>query len=380
MIYEFNRGSVSEALSTLTVKQLCTFSHDVNYNITINDKSQLRRYSFPHFIHLSNFSLSGSAIEQQLFAKDIPDDWFEKQYQLNLIRQLIAWEKHTLQKTDADFLGNEKVFKLILKSYNKNQQNFKINMIWLDAQIFMFLIEDDFKVVRDFDRNVQAKRTYEKLNFRTFMTQPLNSQLPKKAVLCSNYCSLTQTTLGTVKIFFAGNIDSVEGDSITETSVEEPKNTVGLCTYPKVQSINGRDIFAKRLKPAWVEAKLKGREKTVFAFTTQYGYISSVEEFKTSEIPRLYKEYVFDHKHNDQLYFENSFAHCEALLSWVKQTMSKDTSKAWRLNFQKANNKISLRELVGEDAVDACKFLSEEFIEWRENLRINAKVSSTTNN
>lgn len=303
-----------------------------------------------------------------------PDEVSEQTKRSNtLMTEVMAWERHSLKKTDADFLGNEKVFKLILKSCNRNQQNVTINLIWFDGQIFTSMEKDDFNIANRIDTKFKARRQYEKLNFRNFTTEPLNSQCPEKCEHSFNYSNFIQTTVGAVKLFFASKIDSVEGDSITESSVEQLTDTVALYPHARVRDPKTRETFAKRLKQAWVEAKLKGRDKSVFAFTARGGHVLSAEEFKTSEIPQLYREYFSDYNSSDLLYFEKCFAHCEALLKWVKQTMSKDTSKAWQLRFQKFNNKIIMCELEGDEADNAHAILSDEFIEWRNTLRMGSQ-------
>lgn len=367
MAHVFDRRSVREPFPTIAVKQLCTYSHDADYNIAINNKSQLRLYRFPHLFHLSNLSLYGPAAENQMPTSDTLGDPSEKQRRLRLLTEVMGWERHALKKTDADFLGHEKFFKLILRSCHRNQKNGTINMIWFDGQIFTSL-GDKFRVDDRFGRKIKERRQYDKLNFRNFTTEPWNVHCPEKCERGSNYCNFIQTSVGSVKLFFAGKIDSVQGYSITESSVEELKDTIALYSHEKVGDSKTRGLFAKRLKHAWVEAKLKGREKSVFAFTARGGRVLSVEEFQTSEIPQLYSEYILDDRPKDRLYLENSFAHCEALLSWVKQIISKDTSKAWQLKFQRFNNKITLRELEGDEAVNAQTILSDEFIEWRKRL------------
>lgn len=290
----------------------------------------------------------------------------------SILTALIEHERKN-GRVDAKIITWRGVLTRIISLCRRPEEGLSFNVTGFDGQVFIEYDEDYDKQKKAQEKPfpLGKKFGYTGYCFEKFAT------LPKPWGECTRdeiegrykgtvhhgpeYCTLVRSGVGSIKVVYAGEVDSVEG----EKDAKDPLGRyVELKTASAINHIKQAERFEDKLFTSWLQSFLVGTHKVVYAFRDRDMKITAVEEYQTDKIPSLVKNSKINPvprwNGNDAINFYAVF------LSWIKDTV--EDGKTYKLRH---DPKSEFLELVPSNhtVLDRkVSFLLPEFVDWREGL------------
>lgn len=287
---------------------------------------------------------------------------------------LTALIEHERQKgrVDAKIITWRGVLTRIISLCKSPEEDLSFNVTGFDGQVFIEYDEehDRQKKAQEKPFPMGKKFGYTGYCFEKFATLPkpwgectraeIEGRYKGTVSHGPEYCTLVRSGVGSIKVVYAGEVDSVEGE-------KDPKDPLGryveLKTASAIKHIKQAERFEDKLFLSWLQSFLVGTHKVVYAFRDRDLRITAVEEYKTDKIPSLVKNSKINPtprwNGNDAI---NFYA---VVLSWIKDTV--EDGKTYKLRHTPNSQFL---ELVPSDYSlpnRKVSFLLPEFVEWRES-------------
>lgn len=390
--FEFPLSGRSEKSSLRQPREIAYYSTDVNGKQHLQSNSELKYFYFPETILPSRPDLNqgqSTFIEKHKTQSGHLDE---------LLRALVHYEKelNNCKKVKGDIVTYRGVMTRLLTLPYANDEDLDINVVWFDGQIFMEL---DFEL-QEFKRREENERSklmsYWGYKFEALATLPrpwgectreeIEARPQKTVDNISEYCTVVRTGVGKTKVVLGAEVDCVQdykpgavgpssGSASEDTLMdagaakEDPlAHYLELKTTRYIVNENVARIFEQKLLKSWAQSFLIGVPKIVYAFRDDGGYVKSVEEFETAEIPKL----VFNSRYSTAAQKWNGnecVSFYSAALDWLRQVVPEDETKAWRLEYKAKMGALQLRQLEGSEEKKVLNFLLPEFVEWRRSRK-----------
>ncbi|KAI0316916.1 RAI1 like PD-XK nuclease-domain-containing protein [Amylostereum chailletii] len=159
------------------------------------------------------------------------------------------------------------------------------------------------------------------------------------------WCSVVKTKLGDTRIVIGGEVDCVRGSYNGRND-----RMVELKTSMNIRNPRDEARFEKKLLKFYFQSFLLGVPEIVVGFRTPKGQLSTLQTFKTMQIPRMVrgKPDAWD----PQVCLEWG----DTFLTWLRQNTnasSKSSSDVWRVKFTPQSGvTIALLDKAGRDDVE----------------------------
>ncbi|KAJ1675952.1 decapping endonuclease targeting mRNA [Spiromyces aspiralis] len=173
------------------------------------------------------------------------------------------------------------------------------------------------------------------------------------------YCSVFKTQLGRHRIIMAAEIDCVEGPKpscLPNRRYVEIKTNKVLATEKDVRVFE-RQVLARRR--IWAQSFLAGIPKVVIGYRDERGYLQSIQEMYTRDLPRMVRGKPAMWEANVCMNF------AEQLLAWLAQVISTDDPcTMYRISFDDPFTEIRVEQLPSTTGGDGCRagFLLEKYL------------------
>ncbi|ODV98248.1 hypothetical protein PACTADRAFT_37484 [Pachysolen tannophilus NRRL Y-2460] len=332
-----------------------------------------------------------------------------------LLKCIENYERSMDSKLKVDIISWRGIMtKLLILPY-ENRNEIDLNIIRFDGQIF---IQSDKKLDLKRQEEEKASQTdqLKKLTFSGYkfevastLSQPwaqstrkeIETRRKRKVNNIEQYCSVVKTGIGKVKYCIGGEVDCVwdykpSKEEELETNDDPLTHYVELKTSRILDQPGQVFNFEKKLFKTWAQCFLIGIRKVIYGFRDDNLILRSVEEYKTDEIPLLFKQNPLNQQQQQQQHQKNpakkakhlnkcmdSLKFFGSLLEFIVDNIPDDETKAWRLSYHPNSNKDYLH-LTQLDVLEANELLNGEnsiltsdFKNWRKELK--EKINSTSN-
>ncbi|KIM39898.1 hypothetical protein M413DRAFT_446817 [Hebeloma cylindrosporum] len=185
----------------------------------------------------------------------------------------------------------------ILTAPYENRDGWELNVMLLNGTLYLeeHLTEDRLKEKNNMDGR-QRSQTYYGYAFESYCT----SETPTRGVSASGarpgvppgwggdvntnvqWCSVVRTKLGDMRMIIGGEVDCVRGKYTGQTDT-----FVELKTSLAIRGQRDEANFERKLLKFYFQSFLLGVPEIVVGFRTPAGVISTVQSFKTIQLPRL---------------------------------------------------------------------------------------------
>ncbi|KAK3995025.1 RAI1 like PD-XK nuclease-domain-containing protein [Cladorrhinum sp. PSN332] len=173
------------------------------------------------------------------------------------------------------------------------------------------------------------------------------------------YCSVVRTGIDSTILCLGGEVDAI-WDAKPLTPGKGPINWVELKTSAEIKNEQDESYFRRKSMRFWIQSYLLGVPKVVVGFRDRNGYLKSIEEFETKNLPWMAsKDARVGWKKDGCVEFASKF------LSWLRETINDDG--VWRIRRQRGAKEIEVWRV--EEAGHG-EILTEEFMNWRIKLEL----------
>lgn len=360
-------------------RELFSFSIDTN-NAIHDDNRSLNYYYFPD----STFEKSSgetSLTDLNLgFKEFIEKDESKPMHLDQLLKSIIVYEKSTNQKVKADIITFRGIMtKLLCLPYTKNE-DIDLNIIVFDEHIF---IEEDHELKKSKERPMNDRdklMCYWGYKFEALTTlnkpwaQASRDEINKRGDDVVNnieqYISVVRTGIGSVKTILGGEVDCVQDYKPDSNSGEDPlPHYMELKTTKVIRDDKDARNFERKLLKSWAQSFLLGVRKIIYGFRDDEGMLKSTEDYDTESIPAIIKSSDITNPKNKWNGMD-AISFYAAVLEWIKNTVSSEPDKAWRLQYKTSQDFVKLYEV--EDPQEHSKiknFLLKDFVDWRNSQK-----------
>ncbi|OAL67925.1 hypothetical protein A7C99_1057 [Trichophyton rubrum] len=166
------------------------------------------------------------------------------------------------------------------------------------------------------------------------------------------YCSLVRTGIGNIRMLLAGEVDAVW--DCKPDKKDDPINWVELKTSATIRHANDAIYFERKLLKFWVQSFLLGVPKIIVGRRDQDGYLLTIEEYTTDEIPSIPKRGANTWDANTCINFASQF------LTWLKTIVNSEG--VWKIRKAAKSGQI---EVLKTQETGHGNILTPEFVEWR---------------
>lgn len=394
---QFPLSSRSAKSSLRQPREILSYSIDINGKQHIGSNQELRYYYFPETV------LPGKPDLNEGVKSFIEKSKTESGHLNELLRALIHYERtlNNGKRVKGDFVTYRGVMTRLLTLPFSQNEDLDINIVWFDGQIFLEL---DFELL-EFKRREETERSklmsYWGYKFEALATLPKPwSQCTREEIEgrrknvvdnISEYCTVVRTGVGKMKVVLGAEVDCVsdykassdnyaahykeEGQDYDYLMDEPPSKDdtnplhhyLELKTSRYIVNPNVARQFEGKLLKSWAQSFLIGVPKIVYGFRDDGGFVKSVEEFDTAEIPKM----VFNSSYTDAKSKWNGnecVSFYAAVLAWIKAAVPEDEKKAWRLQYKASADVLELVQLHGFEEQKVLEHLIlPEFAEWRRS-------------
>ncbi|ODV85875.1 hypothetical protein CANARDRAFT_232887 [[Candida] arabinofermentans NRRL YB-2248] len=394
MLKVYPLKSRSQDSSVKQPKEITSFSRNINNEYLLDD-SQLSYYYLPD----SDLNTPGGIDLQSGFNEYQPnpnDDFGEF---TGLLKAIIKLEQDTGKKVSSDIITWRGLMRSLMTLPFENRNKIVLNIIPFDGQLF---IQTDPKHSHDVSQlelstrsELNQRQMYSGYKFETISTlikpwaECTRKEIEKRGKLPVNnieqYSTVVRTSFGKTKLIMGAEIDCVYDYKPSDS--DPLPHYAELKTSRIIDSPKALFSFENKLLKTWAQCFLVGVPKIIYGFRDDNLILRSIEEFKTEEIPLLFKNNPLQQQQQQQQSttgkssFKNkcmqSLKFFHGLINWINETVPKDDeSKTYRLVFDPSTNVnyLNLTENT-QDVTDSLLDtnipggLSKEFIDWRKELR-----------
>ncbi|PLN79234.1 HLA class III protein Dom3z [Aspergillus taichungensis] len=341
-------------------REITSFSYDDNHEFHLGDLS-LRYYYPPSLPADLN---KGFDSFQKL--DDAGDEHLDA-----LLESIIALEKETGKKCEADVITWRGMMTKILTAPFDNMNGFEMNATCFQGTIFIEennAFKNQQKQIQHSQRMPPGMASQElmaywgyKFETLSVLNQPWDPtprhEIEDREDLTVNnnaqYCSVARTGIGHTKLVIGGEVDALW--DCKPDRKEDPINWVELKTSAEIR--NDRDMFKyeRKLLKFWAQSFLLGVPKIIVGFRDQHGILRRLEEVETASIPSKVKK-VGRNTWDGNICINFT----AAFLEFLKSTISEGGT--WRIRKPEKSSLIELYKLEESGTGD---ILSSSFLEWR---------------
>ncbi|VVT48941.1 uncharacterized protein SAPINGB_P002026 [Magnusiomyces paraingens] len=389
-------------------KQLLAYSIDKSGEQHIDDYRSLRYFYYP------DTSLAGRPQLSSGFSNFVKRDESVPKHLNELLRALTHYEKvhNDGKKVKVDIITYRGVMTklLVLAQVLKNRfgdEDVTINATYFDGSLLMELdatVEQEKNLSRQVNKNDQDKERDQQMTYWGYKFESL-ATLTKPWTQCtreeiesrdkivvdniSEYCCLVRTGVGKVKMILGAEVDAIydynpydkfdlsgENNKPSEQLFnEDDKEKDILPHYVELKTtkviLNPRvaSTFLLKLLRTWAQCFLIGVPKVVYGFRDDNGYLKSVEEYDTEDLPKLIAsaQYVEDNKKWNG---NECIAFYAAAVEWIKNNIPKEEGQVWRIQYRKGDKDLKLVRVSDfeeeQRLVEA--IVEKDFKNWRQSL------------
>ncbi|KDR76133.1 hypothetical protein GALMADRAFT_462464 [Galerina marginata CBS 339.88] len=268
----------------------------------------------------------------------------------------------------------------ILTAPYENRDGWELNVMSLNGTLYLeeHLTEDRLSEKNNMDAR-QRSQTYYGYAFESYCTSdappgraPHNNPNPGAPPSWGGdvdtsvqWCSVVRTKLGDTRMIIGGEVDCVRGKYTGQTDT-----FVELKTSLTIRGQHDESKFERKLLKFYFQSFLLGVPEIVVGFRTPAGVVTTVQSFKTIQLPRLVrgKPGAWD----PVLCLDWGYKFLTFLKDLVRSTAGDSDSSVWRVKFVPASG-VSVEALDSkgiEDVVngeDRVGFLPKWY--WEEIRR-----------
>ncbi|KAF5359530.1 hypothetical protein D9756_003498 [Leucocoprinus leucothites] len=256
--------------------------------------------------------------------------------------------------------------KILTAPYGEERDAWELNVMKVDETLYFEEFVSDAKAKEKQNMNPrQSMQTYYGYAFESYCTADTPRRSNPDATQGTRvpfgwsgdvnnnvqWCSVVRTKLGNTRILIGGEVDCVR-----EKYTGQPDTFVELKTSLTIRGAHDEARFEKKLLKFYFQSFLLGVPEIVVGFRTPGGVVSTVQTFRTVEIPRLVRGKPGAWDPVQCLDWGNRF------LEFVKESVEEchgSRARVWRVGFSPGEG-VRVRELnetemaeveAGEDRV-----------------------------
>ncbi|KAF8972217.1 RAI1-domain-containing protein [Flammula alnicola] len=186
----------------------------------------------------------------------------------------------------------------ILTAPYENRDGWELNVMFVNGTLYFeeHLTEERLKEKNDMDPR-QRSQTYYGYAFESYCTSesPTRNNAPASSMHSDappgwggdvntnvQWCSVVRTKLGDTRMIIGGEVDCVRGKYTGQTDT-----FVELKTSMTIRKRYDEEKFERKLLKFYFQSFLLGVPEIVVGFRTPAGVVSTVQSFKTIQLPRL---------------------------------------------------------------------------------------------
>lgn len=361
---------VGQSAAIKRPKEIACFSYDEQHKLRLDDSSI--RYYYPPALG-ANLSKGFDTFEKL-------DDSFDEHLD-GLLQTIMDLEQKQGLRVEADIVTWRGMMTKFMAAIFSDRDGFEMNATLFQDTIF---IEENksYKIASQARQSQQVSQpgrpsqdmmSFWGYKFETLCLLPKTwDETPREYIenreneIVNNYaqyCSIVKTGIGNTVMVIGGEVDAVWDFKPADGS---PINWVELKTTAEIR--NDRDLVTleRKLMKFWIQSFLLGVPKIIVGFRTQDGFLKRIEEMDTASIPSTVKR-VGKGTWDGNMCI--NFA--SALLDFIKATITEDG--VWRI---RRKERSPIIEVFKVEETGHGDILSDEFINWRIKLALNAKPSA----
>ncbi|UNI18908.1 decapping endonuclease targeting mRNA [Purpureocillium takamizusanense] len=346
-------------------KEFACFSYDENHEFHLGDRS-MKWYYTPRL---------GADLSKGFNSFQKHDDSRDEHLD-SLLRTIVAHERETGQKIDANVVTWRGMMTKILATPFEQNDGFEMNATLYQGCIFIEESHEHKMATRRQEAQRPPRRggppqevmQFWGYKFETLSTLPATWDETSREYIESRedqvvnnkeqYCSVVRTGIGKAILYLGGEVDAIWDSKPQEPGA--PINWVELKTSAEIRNPGDLDNFHRKLMKYWIQSFLLGVPKIVVGFRTRDGILVDINEIETHRIPDTVKA-----RPNPRWDGNMCVNFAAAFLDWLMKSVNDEG--VWRIRRRPHSPVI---EVFRVEETGHGNILTEEFKNWRIKLAL----------
>lgn len=356
MIRQYSIANKAKSASIKQPKELLTYNRDLDGNY-VYGADEFTYYYFPDAYIDKSFDLKGGFSN----FKKIPEEENIGDFQ-SILNGIVKYEQ-AHGKIDSDIISFRGIMTKLMTLHTLKEP-FKLKLITYDGHI-MIKNDDEFELNKR--KSTPTSEYQQKCEYSGYKFEKL-VMLPKPWPECTrkmienrhkaqvnNYeqtISVVKTSIGKTKLLLAGEVDGIFDYKPEHNNLS---HYIELKTNKLIYNENQAKNFETKLYKTWVQCFLLGIKKIGVGFRDDNLLLKNIELYETDEVPLLLK---------DKINCMTSLKFFAGLMEWFNE-LDKSKNASYSVSFD--NDHVVVLE--SQESFEK-EFLSEEFVSWRDSLRV----------